>query len=120
MSQQDEPPNPIHPSVLSFLDPTFVKLYNEHIANIPSKPVDLESLRSKYSVQYSYATAPAPEAARTWDAKIPGYQGAGISVRVYEPASPGPWPVHINFHGGGTKWISASPLQFADWKQDGH
>jgi acetyl esterase/lipase len=101
MPDHSEVPNPIHPSVLPSLDPTFVKLYNEHIANIPNKPIDLNSLRSNYSVQYSYATAPAAEASKIWDTKIPGYQGAEISVRIYEPASPGPWPVHIDFHGGG-------------------
>jgi len=101
MAQHHEALNPIHPSVLSFLDPAFIKLYNEHIANIPNKPIDINSLRGKYSVLYSYGTAPAPEAAKTWDTKIPGYQGAEISVRMYEPASPGPWPVHVDFHGGG-------------------
>jgi acetyl esterase/lipase len=101
MAQHHEALNPIHPSVLSSLDPTFVRLYNEHVANIPNKPIDLGFLRSKYSVLYSYGTAPAPEAAKIWDLNIPGYQGAEISVRVYEPASPGPWPVHIDFHGGG-------------------
>ncbi len=101
MSEHHEALNPIHPSVLSSLAPAFIKLYNEHVANIPNKPIDLNFLRSKYSVLYSYGTAPAPEAARTWDTKIPGHQGAEISVRMYEPADPGPWPVHIDFHGGG-------------------
>jgi acetyl esterase/lipase len=101
MAQHHEVLNPIHPSVLSSLDPAFVKFYNEHVANIPNKPIDLNFLRSKYSVPYSYGTAPAPEAAKTWDTKIPGHQGAEISARIYEPANPGPWPVHINFHGGG-------------------
>ena len=45
--------------------------------------------------------APALEAARTWDTEIPGHEGAKISVRMYEPAGSGPWPVHIDFHGGG-------------------
>lgn len=101
MAQHHEALNPIHPSVLSSLDPTFVKFYNEHVANIPNKPIDINLLRSKYSVLYSYGTAPAPEAAKIWDTRILGYQGAEISVQMHEPASPGPWPVHVDFHCGG-------------------
>ncbi|KAL4890555.1 Alpha/Beta hydrolase protein [Aspergillus ambiguus] len=93
--------NPIHPSVLPHLDPVFIKLYNEHVANTPNKPIDLSILRSKYSVLYSYGTGPAPEPGRVYDASVPGHQGEMIPVRVYEPATPGPWPVHIDFHGGG-------------------
>ncbi|GKZ58782.1 hypothetical protein AnigIFM49718_004618 [Aspergillus niger] len=93
--------NPIHPSVLPHLDPTFIELYNKHVANTPSGPIDLTVLRSKYSVLYSYGTGPAPEPARVYDATIPGRNGDLIPCRVYEPDSPGPWPVHVDFHGGG-------------------
>lgn len=93
--------NPIHPSVLPHLDPVFIDLYNTHVANTPNKPIDLSILRSKYSVLYSYGTGPAPEPAKVYDAQVPGHNGDLIPVRVYEPASPGPWPVHIDFHGGG-------------------
>ncbi|KAJ5768750.1 hypothetical protein N7520_003309 [Penicillium odoratum] len=92
--------NPIHRSVLPHLDPTFVKLYNEHVANTPSGPIDLALLRSKYSVLYSYGTGPAPDC-RIYDTQVAGHNGDLIAVRVYEPDSPGPWPVHIDFHGGG-------------------
>lgn len=101
MVKHDKDLNPIHPSVLSSLDPAFISLYNEHVAPIPNKPIDLDFLRTKYSTLYSYGTAPAPEAARTYDSKVPGHEGAEIDVRVYEPATPGPWPVHIDYHGGG-------------------
>ncbi|GKZ70419.1 hypothetical protein AnigIFM50267_006064 [Aspergillus niger] len=93
--------NPIHPSVLPHLDPTFIELYNKHVANTPSGPIDLTVLRSKYSVLYSYGTGPAPEPARVYDTTIPGHNGDLIPCRVYEPDSPGPWPVHVDFHGGG-------------------
>ncbi|CAG7926867.1 unnamed protein product [Penicillium olsonii] len=93
--------NPIHPSVLPKLDPAFVQLYNEHVANTPAGPIDLAVLRTKYSVLYSYGTGPAPDCGRVYDAEVPGHNGDMIPVRVYEPASPGPWPVHIDFHGGG-------------------
>ncbi|CAG7937919.1 unnamed protein product [Penicillium nalgiovense] len=93
--------NPIHPSVLPHLDPVFVQLYNEHVANTPGGPIDLAVLRTKYSVLYSYGTGPAPDCARIYDAQVPGHNKDLIPVRVYEPSSPGPWPVHIDFHGGG-------------------
>lgn len=100
--------NPIHPSVLPHLDPVFINLYNTHVANTPNKPIDLSILRSKYSVLYSYGTGPAPEPAKVYDAHVPGHNGDLIPVRVYEPTSPGPWPVHIDFHGGGK-----SPVRFS-------
>lgn len=93
--------NPIHPSVLPHLDPVFIDLYNTNVANTPNKPIDLNVLRSKYSVLYSYGTGPAPEPARIYDSQVPGHNGDPIPVRVYEPATAGPWPVHLDFHGGG-------------------
>ncbi|KAL3483463.1 Alpha/Beta hydrolase protein [Aspergillus germanicus] len=93
--------NPIHSSVLPHLDPVFVDLYNTHVANTPNKPIDLAVLRSKYSVLYSYGTGPAPEPARVYDSTVTGHNGDLIPCRVYEPHIPGPWPVHVDFHGGG-------------------
>jgi acetyl esterase/lipase len=101
MAQHHEAINPIHPDVISSLDPIFVDLYNKHVAPVPNKPIDLAFLRTKYSVLYSYGTAPAPQAAKTWDTTVPGHEGIAIAVRMYEPATPGPWPVHIDYHGGG-------------------
>ena len=93
--------NPIHPSVLPHLDPVFIDLYNTHVANTPNKPIDLGILRSKYSVLYSYGTGPSPEPEKVYDAEVPGLNGDMIPVRVYNPNSEGPWPVHVDFHGGG-------------------
>lgn len=110
--------NPIHPSVLSSLDPTFVELYNKHVAPIPNAPIDLQFLRSKYSVLYSYGTAPAPEAPRTCDSTVLGHKGVEIAVRMYEPTSSGPWPVHIDYHGGGPSPLFESPLRlFSELKR---
>lgn len=106
--------NPIHPSVLPHLDPVFIDLYNTHVANTPNKPIDLNVLRSKYSVLYSYGTGPAPEPARVYDSQVPGHNGDPIPVRVYEPATAGPWPVHLDFHGGGMAtlpWIQAKLIK---------
>jgi acetyl esterase/lipase len=104
--------NPIHPSLLDRLDPKFIDLYNEHVANTPNRPIDLAVLRKNYSRLYSYGTAKAPDVAREWETKVPGwskYPGE-ITVRVYIPHGEKPadgWPVHFDFHGGG-KFVSLS------------
>lgn len=93
--------NPIHPSLEGKLDPAFVDMYNENVANIPNKPIDLNFLRTKYSVLYAYGTGPAPDVGRIYDTTIKLQDGYELPVRVYEPSTPGPWPVHLDFHGGG-------------------
>lgn len=100
-NEHHEALNPIHPSMLDKLDPTFVDLYNKHVANIPNKPIDLDFLRSKYSVLYSYGTGPAPDVANVYDSRIQVGDNTEIPVRVYVPPGQGPWPVHVDFHGGG-------------------
>lgn len=92
---------PLHPSMRGKLDPAFEKLYNEHVANTPLRPVNLTVLRTKYSALYGYATAPAPDVGRIYDTLLRLEDGTDIALRIYEPDSPGPWPVHIDFHGGG-------------------
>ena len=100
--------NPIHPSVVDQLDPAFVRLYNEYIANGPPWPTDINLVRQNYSALYSYATAPASGVGGIGETQVPGwdkYPGE-INVRVYVPPGEEPgkrktWPVHFNFHGGG-------------------
>ncbi|KAH8174950.1 alpha/beta hydrolase fold domain-containing protein [Sarocladium implicatum] len=92
---------PLHPSMKGKIDPVFEKIYNENIANTPMRPPDLAMLRTKYSVLYSYATGPTPEVGRIYDDTLPLDDGQLCAVRVYEPATQGPWPVHLDFHGGG-------------------
>lgn len=92
---------PLHPSMAGKLDAVFETMYNENIANTPLRPINLGVLREKYSVMYSYATAPGPEVGKVYDTSFPLADGTEIPLRVYEPDSPGPWPVHLDFHGGG-------------------
>lgn len=92
---------PIHPSMEGKLDLAFVALYNTHVANTPIRPIDLSMLRKNYSVLYSYGTAPAPEVGRVYDTHYTTRDGAKLALRVYEPDTPGPWPVYIDYHGGG-------------------
>lgn len=96
--------NPIHPSMEGKLDPDFVKLYDEHVANTPNKPIDLSMLRKNYSKIYSYGTAPAPEITNIKVIKFPSFDGEEIIIRIYRPngsKDDDVLPVHIDFHGGG-------------------
>lgn len=104
--QKPEVVNPIHPDVLPKLDPAFVKLYSENLAHIPPRAPDLAKLRTIYSTQYAYATAPSPECAEEYEDEIEGWERypGKIKIRVYIPHGNVPdkgWPVHIDFHGGG-------------------
>ena len=92
---------PIHPSMKGKIDPVFEQLYNENVANTPMKPIDLSLLRQNYSVLYSYGTDPAPEVGKVYDSTVTVDGGVKLDVRVYEPHTAAPWPVHIDFHGGG-------------------
>lgn len=100
---QHEAANPIHPAVLPKMDPVFVQMYNEHVANTPSKPIDLTQLRKNYSRIYLYGTGPYPEVPYV-DTSFESFDGASVRIRIYRPANASPdekLPVHIDFHGGG-------------------
>lgn len=77
--------------------------------------VSLEEYRAdpaKYS--FTYPTCPGPEVFRVEDGKIPVCRPPGeISVKVYSPEGSGPFPVHLNFHGGG--WVLGSLKSEAAW-----
>ena len=111
MQEPQNKPTPrssIHPSIVDKLDPEFVKLYNNHIANGPALSTDINVVRANYSSIYSYATAPPSGVGGIGETLVPGWEKypGDIDVRVYVP--PGEeagerkvWPVHFNFHGGG-------------------
>lgn len=98
----------MHPSIIDKLDPDFVRLYNEHIANGPPPSSDINVVRQNYSSLYRYATQNPSGVGGIGETIVPGwdkYPGE-IGVRVYAP--PGEpqgerkvWPAHFNFHGGG-------------------
>jgi acetyl esterase/lipase len=99
---------PLHSSIVDKLDPEFVRLYNEHIANGPAPSTDINTVRQNYSSLYRFATQNPSGVGGIGETVVPGwdkYPGE-IGVRVYVP--PGEpqgerkvWPVHFNFHGGG-------------------
>ena len=103
----DKLQNPLHPSMIAKLDPSFVQLYNDHIATAPPPPKDLALLRETYSSRYAYATADATGVGGIGEASVPGwsrYEG-DVDIRVYIPPQEGEtrktFPVHFNLHGGG-------------------
>ncbi|KAG7804981.1 hypothetical protein KL924_005304 [Ogataea haglerorum] len=96
--------NPIHPSMVGKLDPEFEKMYNEHVANTPNRPIDLPLLRKNYNKIYSYGTAPAPEIKNIENIKFPSFDGEQVALRIYRPndySDSEKLPVHLDFHGGG-------------------
>lgn len=104
MTQSHEALNPIHPDVLAKMDPVFVKMYNEHVANIPNKPIDLYKLRANYSKIYSYGTGDYPEVKNVEETTFKSFDSGAVKIRIYRPndaAADEIIPVHIDFHGGG-------------------
>ncbi|KAH7055713.1 arylacetamide deacetylase [Macrophomina phaseolina] len=94
--------NSIHPTVLPFLDPAFIDLYNKHMGVLPAEPPPLEKARIAYSNYCSFAKTPPAEVGKVWDSTVPGHgDNVEIKIKVYEPEGTGPFPVHLNFHGGG-------------------
>ncbi|MFZ8891533.1 MAG: alpha/beta hydrolase fold domain-containing protein, partial [Pseudomonadales bacterium] len=53
---------------------------------------------------YGAMQAPAPELtlAKVEDRTIDGPEGP-VGVRIYTPEGPGPFPLHVHYHGGG--WV---------------
>lgn len=104
MTPTHEAVNPIHPDVLDKMDPVFVKMYNEHMANIPNKPIDLYKLRANYSKIYSYGTGEYPKITNVEELLFPSFDGDKVRIRIYRPNDAGAdeiLPAHIDFHGGG-------------------
>src|SRR5665213_2359821 len=66
--------NPIHHSIVEKLDPAFVTLYNDHIANGPPQSLDINVVRANYSAIYSYATAPASGVGGIGATQVPAWE----------------------------------------------
>ncbi|KAJ6439782.1 zinc finger transcription factor 1 [Purpureocillium lavendulum] len=101
-------PSPIHPDFLDRLDKDFIAYYNENIGVKPvTHNVTIEDIRT-YPGRFAspwykdFRFEPFVN-----DIKIKSDDGHEFAARVYTPdarTSPfgaGPYPVYINFHGGG-------------------
>ena len=58
-----------------------------------------------FSEAMSGQRAPGPEVGEVVDGTLPG-AGGELSYRLYRPATPGPHPIVVYFHGGG--WVLGS------------
>jgi cation diffusion facilitator CzcD-associated flavoprotein CzcO/acetyl esterase/lipase len=84
-----------------------VELLLEAIAAQPIPP--MESLSAKDArhlvTAMNAARPPGPEVGAIVDGFLPGADGE-IAYRLYRPATPGPHPIVVYFHGGG--WVLGS------------
>ncbi|KAK1988195.1 Alpha/Beta hydrolase protein [Colletotrichum cereale] len=98
------------------IDLEWVRLWNEHGAAMTrADEVTIEEYRkspARYS--FTYPTCQGPDVFHVEDRKVPVTQPFGkIAVRIYSPEGPGPFPVHLNFHGGG--WVLGGLNSEAAW-----
>ncbi|KAF5984241.1 d-amino-acid oxidase [Fusarium coicis] len=106
----------IGPDEYAGLDPEWRKLWNTHGSSmVRADEVSIEDYRlnpAKYS--FTYPTYQGPEVFHVEDRQIPVTKPEGlIKVRIYTPEGPGPFPVHLNFHGGG--WVLGGLQSEAAW-----
>ncbi|KAH8657857.1 Alpha/Beta hydrolase protein [Xylariales sp. PMI_506] len=101
-------PAPIHPDFISRLDQDFIEYYNEHFASkAPTHHVSIADMRANPSKYYSPWYKDFSKLEFVNDISITSDDGHVFTARVYHPdavKSPfgaGPYPVYINFHGGG-------------------
>ncbi|KAI0127672.1 Alpha/Beta hydrolase protein [Xylariales sp. AK1849] len=113
MIQEDIPTNrtlanPIHPEFLARLDEDFINYYNQNLGRAkPTNTVPVQKIRIN-AAQYRSPTArDFSSASCVQDIKLAAGDGHLFTARLYKPdprTSPygaGPYPVHLNFHGGG-------------------
>jgi acetyl esterase/lipase len=56
-----------------------------------------------FSEAMAAVSPPGPDVGEVVDGKLPGADGGELAYRLYRPATPGPHPVVVYFHGGG--WV---------------
>lgn len=98
------------------LDQEWRRLWNNHGSSmIRADEVTIEEYRHdprKYS--FTYPTCQGPEVFYVEDKTIPvSHPSGSITIRIYSPEGPGPFPVHLNFHGGG--WVLGGLNSEAAW-----
>ncbi|KAJ8117657.1 hypothetical protein OPT61_g1204 [Boeremia exigua] len=101
---------------LAGLDPEWIELWNTHGAHmVRADEISLEDYRKnpgEYS--FTYPTCAGPDVFSVKDTQIPVTTPTGeVTVRIYSPVGAGPFPVHLNFHGGG--WVLGGLKSEAAW-----
>jgi len=98
------------------LDSEWVSLWNDHgrhqyRADEVSVPKYRENPKA-YS--FTYAAWSGPKVFQEEEFDVPVTKPSGtVRVRVYTPEGPGPFPVHLNYHGGG--WVLGGLESEAAW-----
>ncbi|KAG9605579.1 hypothetical protein KCU77_g239, partial [Aureobasidium melanogenum] len=101
---------------LDELDPEWVEMWNAHgVCHRQAEEVGVEEVRKDPAAySFTYPTWAGPEVHQENEFDIPVTKPAGlIKVRVYTPEGTGPFPVHLNYHGGG--WILGGLHSEAAW-----
>ncbi|KAF7530933.1 hypothetical protein G7054_g9373 [Neopestalotiopsis clavispora] len=100
--------NPIHPDFVDRLDQDFIDFYNSTLGRTtPDNSAPLEEVRKQRAKIHSQKARKYAHTAFIQDVKLEAPDGFPFTVRLYKPdprTSPygaGPYPVHVNFHGGG-------------------
>ena len=103
----NEPPYPLHKSVVGRIDPEYADFYNKHI--IDKQQVHLQPIEaSRSSGVLIPGSGPLQPVASTVDYKVTRSESEGpdVNVRCFTPNGEMPaagWPVCIYYHGGG--WV---------------
>jgi hypothetical protein len=98
------------------LDPEWVSLWNNHgrhqyRADEVSVP---EYRKNPKAYSFTYAAWTGPKVFHEEEFDVPVTKPSGtVRVRVYTPEGEGPFPVHINYHGGG--WVLGGLESEAAW-----
>lgn len=100
------PERDIEPHILAKLDPEWVSVFTEQMNANPPPPRELLSMEyirthpEKFAPPCWLDTRGFP---RTAEKEVVSEDGEKVPVRVYYPEEktwgPGPYPVHLNFHG---------------------
>ena len=82
-----------------------VQMVLDLMASLELPPIESMSpeLAREFMAASSAARPPGPEVGEMVDGTFPGADGDPLEYRVYRPATEGPHPVVVYFHGGG--WV---------------
>ncbi|KAK1141947.1 hypothetical protein N8T08_008270 [Aspergillus melleus] len=107
ISNDPQPPYPLHSSVKDLLDPEYVDFYNQHVINL--QQVHLQPVEaSRTGGVLIPGGGPLLDVGKTEDITIRRRETEGpeILLRAFTPKGEKPasgWPVMLYFHGGG--WV---------------
>lgn len=106
----------IPPEWIPRLDLQWVALWNDHGAEkFRADEVSVEAYRrDPEAYSFTYPTWSGPTAYHEEELDVPVTRPSGfVRIRVYSPRGNGPFPVHLNTHGGG--WVLGSLKSEAAW-----